>query len=150
MSMELTMVNVGATITQIKPQPVDRADGIRVRRPTVFAFPGQGPQYPGMSLPLRADNKILRAQLDAMLAKFGDASGVDLMAMLQSWSAAELARSELAQLPLFAVEYALARTLAEYGVMPDLLLGHSLGELVAATVSGVLTEDDAVRVVCAR
>src|SRR5205814_1717477 len=62
----------------------------------------------------------------------------------------ELARTELAQPALFVVEYAAARLLGSWGLAPDAMLGHSVGELVAACLAGVFAVPDAVRVVVAR
>ena len=63
--------------------------------------------------------------------------------------AADLARTEIAQPALFGVEHALARTWMAWGIRPHALLGHSLGEYVAACLAGVFSLDDAAALVAA-
>ena len=68
----------------------------------------------------------------------------------QDERAALLERTEVVQPAMFAVEYALARTLMTWGVQPKLMLGYSLGEYVAACLSGVLSLPDALKLVAHR
>lgn len=119
-----------------------------------FLFPGQGSQYPGMARDLYEHNTVFRAEFDACADVFAAVSGHDLRDVVLG-SAAQgdehpIHRTELTQPALFAVEYSLARTLAALGVEPAAMLGHSLGELVAATIAGVLTRDDAMRAIAKR
>jgi phthiocerol/phenolphthiocerol synthesis type-I polyketide synthase E len=141
-----------------------KGDVVRGRRPAdgpapaVFVFPGQGSQYPGMALPFAALPGF-DAALDRCLGAFArSASGIDpaLASKLRcalldpQFPAAKLATTELAQPALFAVEYAAATALTELGVTPVALVGHSLGEITAACMAGVLSLSDAARFVAAR
>jgi amino acid adenylation domain-containing protein len=142
-------------------------------RPVVFLFPGVGDHYPGMAAGLYRDEPVFRRELDRcadLLAPllgtdlrtflFPDgwdrkpsAAGVDLKAMLgrtDPFAGSPLARTALAQPVLFAVELALARLWMSWGVRPSAMLGYSLGEYVAACVAGVLSLEDALRVVAER
>jgi acyl transferase domain-containing protein len=126
--------------------------------PLAFLFPGQGAQYRGMAAQLAAAEPHFRAQLDHGLARLAPALAQHLRPLLTQPATAALdaeqpdplAQTALAQPALFLVEYALAQLLLSWGVRPQALLGHSLGEYVAATLAGVFTLDDALALVCQR
>jgi thioesterase domain-containing protein/acyl carrier protein len=139
--------------------PERTAAGRAARRgaPVAFLLPGQGAQEPGMAAGLYRDEPLFRAELDRAAAPFQPHLGFDLREVLVSADpgrlpprAADLSRTEIAQPALFAVEHALARTWMAWGVVPKALLGHSLGEYVAACLAGVLSLDDAAALVAAR
>ncbi|HEX4964285.1 MAG TPA: amino acid adenylation domain-containing protein, partial [Thermoanaerobaculia bacterium] len=126
------------------------------RRPVVFLFPGQGAQYAGMGRELYEREPDYRAALDAcaeiLASRLG---GLDLRRALHpepgdAEAGRRLQETGLAQPALFAVEYALARLWMRWGVEPAALLGHSLGEYVAACLAGVFALEDALRLVAAR
>ncbi|WP_405093365.1 amino acid adenylation domain-containing protein [Micromonospora sp. NBC_01392] len=135
--------------------PARRFTGARPegRRTLVFAFPGHGAQHVAMGAGLYRAEPTYRAEVDACAELLGDDLGRDLRAVLDpppgGHPAAEelLARPELVQPALFVTEYALARTLLARGVTPDLMVGHSLGEYVAACLAGVFPLADALRLV---
>jgi acyl transferase domain-containing protein/acyl carrier protein len=105
-------------------------------------FSGQGSQYPGMAAQLYLREPVFRAAVDACAAVLGyDPLGGD---------AERLNRTEYTQPALFAVEYALAKLWQSWGLRPAAMLGHSIGEYVAATLAGVFTLPDALRLVAAR
>ncbi|WMD07318.1 type I polyketide synthase [Streptomyces sp. FXY-T5] len=122
-----------------------------------FLLSGQGGQYPGMARELYAHEPVFRDAVDLCLkelASRGDADAglLDLLldAERSETAAAELDRTRLAQPALFVLEFALARLWASWGVEPAALLGHSLGELVAACLAGVFTPQDALALVALR
>ncbi|HYN84383.1 MAG TPA: amino acid adenylation domain-containing protein, partial [Pyrinomonadaceae bacterium] len=125
-------------------------------RPVVFMFPGQGAQYPGMAAGLYRDEPTFAREFDRAAEILRAHSGLDLKALVfaegeTSGEAAERLNQTLVTQPaLFAVEYALARLWMEWGVTPRLMIGHSLGEYVAACLAGVFSLEDALALVSER
>ncbi|MFR9778050.1 amino acid adenylation domain-containing protein [Micromonospora sp. MS34] len=126
------------------------------RRPLVFAFPGHGAQHVAMGAGLYRAEPAYRAVVDECAELLRDDLGLDLRTLLcpapDGVERAErlLARPALIQPALFVTEYALARSLLGRGVTPDLMVGHSLGEYVAACLAGVFSLADALRLVRVR
>jgi acyl transferase domain-containing protein len=125
-------------------------------RPVAFMFSGQGSQYVGMGRGLYEAEPVFRRELDACAALLEPRLGRDLRALLYPPAGDEeeserlLTQTSLTQPALFAVEYALARLWMEWGLKPSAMIGHSLGEYVAACLAGVFTLEDALAVVAAR
>ncbi|MET7835496.1 amino acid adenylation domain-containing protein [Micromonospora sediminicola] len=126
------------------------------RRTLAFAFPGHGAQHVAMGAGLHRAEPTYRAVVDECAELLGGDLARDLRAVLcpepGGHAAAEelLARPRLVQPALFVTGYALARTLLARGVTPDVMVGHSLGEYVAACLAGVFSLDDALRLVRVR
>ncbi len=129
-------------------------------RAVIFMFSGQGSQYPGMGAGLYRDEPVFRAAVDRcaelLRPHLGEHGGLDLREVLfpsdpGSEAAAErLSQTALTQPALFTVEYALAGLWQSWGVEPRAMIGHSIGEYVAACLAGVFTLEDALALVAAR
>lgn len=129
--------------------------GSRVDR-LVLLFPGQGTQTLRMAQDLYRHIRQFRSVVDECAAILNKEAGFDLSELLypsadlERGSLARLERTEFAQPALFAIEYAMARTWMTWGVAPSAMIGHSLGEYVAACLAGVFSLKDALSLVAAR
>lgn len=120
--------------------------------PVVFAFPGQGSQYIGMTKELYESDHVFRIEFDRCVDLLTPLLKEDLREVVFSGQerSEELADTRWTQPALFAVEYAIAQSLVSAGITPDAMIGHSVGEYVAACVAGVFSLEDAVRLIAAR
>ncbi|HEX3555525.1 MAG TPA: MupA/Atu3671 family FMN-dependent luciferase-like monooxygenase [Thermoanaerobaculia bacterium] len=124
-------------------------------RPVAFLFPGQGAQRPGMGGAVYRREPVFRREVDRCAEILTPHLGRDLRAVLlaapdDAEAARDLAETALAQPALFVVSWALARLWMSWGVRPDALLGHSVGEYAAACLSGVFALEDALALVALR
>jgi acyl transferase domain-containing protein/SAM-dependent methyltransferase len=130
--------------------------GTAADRSVVFMFPGQGAQYPGMAYGLYRSEPVVRQAIDRCARILEPEVGADLRKLLfpspkQRTDAAEVLRdTKWAQPALFTVAYALAELWRSWGVEPSAMVGHSVGEYVAATLAGVMTLEDALRLIARR
>ena len=116
----------------------------------VFVFPGQGSQWPSMARDLMAAEPVFRSTLDRCqeaMAPFVDWSLIDV---LSDAAGARLDQIDVVQPALFALQVALAALWQSRGIAPDAVVGHSMGEVAAAHVAGILSLDDAARIICVR
>ncbi|WP_316203115.1 MULTISPECIES: SDR family NAD(P)-dependent oxidoreductase [unclassified Bradyrhizobium] len=124
--------------------------------PIVFMFPGQGSQYFNMGRQLYREYSIFRDEVDRCLEILRSAGMTRLRDILLPRPETErevtalLARTEFAQPAIFIISYALARLWISLGVIPNAMIGHSLGELVAACLSGVFSLETALLTVLTR
>jgi acyl transferase domain-containing protein/thioesterase domain-containing protein/acyl carrier protein len=122
-------------------------------RSVVFLFPGHGVQYPRMGLEIYEAEPLFRAEIDRCLDIVRGEAGLDLRPLWLGQTpegAPRFEEMQCAQALLFAIEYALARQMMAWGARPVAMLGHSLGEYVAACLAGVFSLRDALGLVAAR
>ena len=113
-----------------------------------FVFSGNGSQWPGMGQAAYLHNAAFRSEFDRISDVYADATGVSLKEQLFSAELNEkLHLTSNAQPLLFAVQIALCSALGHYGLKPDFVLGHSIGEAAAAVVSEAMTLKDAAELV---
>jgi amino acid adenylation domain-containing protein len=126
-------------------------------RPVAFLFSGQGTQYVDMGLGLYGTEEVFRAEVDRCAEILRPHLGFDLREVLYPTdgldpdaAAERLQQTAVAQPALFVVEHALARLWMSWGVRPQAMLGHSIGEYTAACLAGVFTLEDALGLVAVR
>jgi acyl transferase domain-containing protein/acyl carrier protein len=127
----------------------DVVEGVaRSGRRTVFVFPGQGSQWVGMAVDLLESSEVFAASMSRCADALAPFVGWSLFEVLGDGAA--LGRVDVVQPVLFAVMVSLAELWRSYGVEPAAVVGHSQGEIAAACVAGVLSLEDAAKVVALR
>lgn len=121
----------------------------------VFMFPGQGSQYVGMGREIYDQETVFKEEVDRCAEILKKQMGRDIRELIFAGdasleTAARLNRTNMAQPALFTIEYALAKLFISWGIKPEFMIGHSIGEYVAACVSGVFSLEDALLVVAKR
>ncbi|MCU0289662.1 MAG: type I polyketide synthase, partial [Acidobacteria bacterium] len=129
-------------------------------RPVIFMFPGQGSQYVDMARNLYEDQPIFREEINRCFEILKPLSHYDFKEILypspgknnsdQTDRTNIINQTDVTQPVIFIIEYALAKLLMAWGIKPYAMVGHSIGEYVAACLSGVLTLVDALKLVTAR
>jgi acyl transferase domain-containing protein/aryl carrier-like protein/acyl carrier protein len=138
----------GARMLASAEETVDEAS-------VVFMFTGQGSQYVGMGSGLYRVEPLFRDMVDTCADLLVPHLGLDLRQVMFAAASDPLAqdamaRTDLAQVALFVFEYALARQWMAWGLQPAAMVGHSLGEYVAACLAGVFSLEDGLKLVAAR
>ncbi|MDT5077626.1 MAG: hypothetical protein QOJ80_2263 [Mycobacterium sp.] len=146
----------GAVAALLEDAAGNETLGAAAQSDVVFMFPGQGSQYPGMAAQLYSAEPLVKRTIDECCRKLKPDLGLDLRRVLfpgprrRESAAAELRDTALAQPALFVIGYALAQLWKSWGVRPTAMIGHSVGEYVAATLSGVFELDDALSLIAQR
>jgi phthiocerol/phenolphthiocerol synthesis type-I polyketide synthase E len=143
--------NAVEALSQPQRPPVFTGSHEGGARPVAFLFSGQGSQYAGMGASLYASEPVYRDAVDRCATLLEPhLAGFDIRDVLSSAAGSSINETRLAQPALFTVEYALAQLWKSWGIQPAAMLGHSIGELVAAHLAEVMSLADALAVVAAR
>jgi phthiocerol/phenolphthiocerol synthesis type-I polyketide synthase E len=151
-----TLDDAIATLETREPQRVLTANHESSELPVVFLFPGGGAQYIQMGRQLYEHEPVFREQIDRCATMLIPRLGIDLRSLLYpeqeevEAASAQMRRISLALPALFVTEYALACLWMSWGVEPQAMIGHSLGEYVAACLAGVFSLSDALALVALR
>ena len=117
----------------------------------VFVCSGQGSQWARMGLGLFGEDAVFRAAIDECDALIRHHAGWSLVEQLEAdETASQLDHTEYAQPAIVALEIALARMWASWGIVPSAVIGHSVGEIAAAHIAGALELNEAMRIVVQR
>ena len=121
----------------------------------VFVFPGQGSQYVNMGLNFYQSEPVFQSVVDQCAEYLQSLLKLDIRTLLypeqgQEVAAAELKKTIYTQPALFVVEYALAQLWMSWGIRPAAMMGHSIGEFVAACLAGVYSLEDGLKLIAAR
>lgn len=124
-------------------------------RPVVFMFSGQGSQYINMGRDLYKQEPQFRAEMDKCFAILEPMLGYDLRNVLfptanEDEARTKINKNECGQPLLFIFEYALSQLLMQWGIQPSAVIGYSFGEYVAATIAGVFTLHDVLKLIVER
>ncbi|WP_035140338.1 type I polyketide synthase, partial [Fischerella sp. PCC 9605] len=124
--------------------------------PVIFMFSGQGSQYANMGRELYEVEPTFKKHIDSCAGILQPHLGLDIRCLLYpseedtETASNQLQQTALTQSALFVTEYALAQLFMSWGVRPEAMIGHSIGEYVAATIAGVFSLEDALKIVATR
>jgi acyl transferase domain-containing protein/acyl carrier protein len=143
------------TLETVDPQQVLTHFQEPTQRSITFMFPGQGAQYVGMGKELYQTEPTFCEQVDRCCLLLKPHLGLDLRSVIyphesEKQVTEQLKQTSLAQPALFVIEYALAQLWMSWGISPQAMIGHSIGEYVAACLAGVMSLEDALTLVAVR
>lgn len=147
---------MAAAIDRLKQTLAEPEDlELSAKRDLVYMFPGQGSQRVGMGRDLYREEAVYRSALDHCAQLFKQELDIDirdyLLAEVEDGpSAQDLVRTDIAQPAIFSTSWAMAQLLQSWGIKPDAMIGHSVGEWVAAALGEVVSIDDAISIVAHR
>jgi acyl transferase domain-containing protein/acyl carrier protein len=150
---ERRLALVGATREEMLEQlkSADASPNPSPATAVIFIFSGQGPQWHAMGQQLFEEEAVYRGAIEKIREMLATHVGWDLVEELRKDEKdSRLDQTEVAQPSLFALQLALVELWRSRGIEPDAVIGHSIGEVTASVVSGVLTLEDGVRVVAHR
>jgi acyl transferase domain-containing protein/thioesterase domain-containing protein/acyl carrier protein len=145
-----------AALSSVGSKPFASGVAARTAPQVVFMFSGQGSQYVNMGRELYRHEPVFRQTLDLCARQLQKPLGIDLIQAIyppedeKAAAAEKLNQTWLTQPALFSIEYALARWWMSLGVQPAAMVGHSIGEYVAACLAGVFSLEDALAYVAFR
>jgi malonyl CoA-acyl carrier protein transacylase len=141
-----TASEIRQKIREARPQEVQERGGVRI----AFLFSGQGAQYAGMGKELYDTHTTFRHTMDRCAEFLKSELAEPLLEVLWGRAIKLLEQTAYTQPALFALEYSLAELWKSWGIEPEVVLGHSVGEYVAACVAGVYGLEDGLRLIAAR
>jgi amino acid adenylation domain-containing protein len=144
-SLEAAINQLGDPATLIR-----RSRKVLAAPRVAMLFPGQGAQYPGMGSALYEANADFRTAIDECAAALQSDPGIDIRTEMFRGDGDSLGQTRITQPATFCIEYALARMWLAAGIRPDTMIGHSIGEFVAAALAGIMPVADAIRLVALR
>ena len=117
-----------------------------------FMFPGQGAQYINMGKDLYENEELFCSEMNRCFDMIREVTGHNLKEILygENCEGVGIDETEIAQLAIYSFEYSLSKLLMGWGIVPDIMIGHSIGEYVAATVAGVIELEDCIRLIAVR
>ncbi len=145
-----------ATLRTVDRERIINRTQAEQTRPLVFMFSGQGSQYVNMGQSLYQTEPLFRQTVDDCAEILRPYLHLDLRQLIypeagkEEWAAEQLQNTAITQPALFTIEYALAKLWQSWGLQPDAMIGHSIGEYVAATLAGIFSLKDALLTVVKR